>query len=66
MLRFDESIYSYKKALEIDREPAIRNELEDAETYKSNYDRYQNSMEKEDFENGLSCINYLCNKIPSS
>lgn len=45
---------------------AIRNELEDAESLKSNYDRYLVAAEKADFAEALSCINYLVNKVPQS
>ena len=37
-----------------------------AESYKSNFDRYKTAVEEEDFAEGLSCINYLVNKIPNN
>lgn len=35
-----------------------------AESYQSNFDRYKNALEEEDYAEGLSCINYLVNRIP--
>lgn len=57
---------AFKSALELEKDMAIRNELEEAESFKSNLDRYQAAAEKADFAEALSCINYLVTKIPQS
>lgn len=66
ILRFSEAINSFKSALEYEKDIAIRNELEEAESLKSNFDKYQQAVEKSDFTEALSCINYLVLKIPQN
>ena len=60
ILRFSEAIYCIKGALEIDRaDITVKNELEEAEHLGSNYEHYLSAVEKNDYHDGLSCINLL-------
>ena len=45
---------------------AIRNELEEAESLQSNYERYLAAIERAEFPEALSCINHLVHKVPQS
>lgn len=66
MLKFDDAIYTYKSAFELDKSNEVRREIEDAEHFKSNFEKYKISAEREDFEEALSCINFLVNNITTS
>lgn len=49
ILRFGEAVSAFKTALEYEKDIAIRNELEEAESLQSNYERYLAGVEKADF-----------------
>ena len=66
ILRFSEAVAILKMALEYDKNQEIKNELEEAESYLSNYERYQAGVASGDFKEALSCVNYISNKIPNS
>lgn len=66
ILRFSEAITSFKNALDYEKDIVIRNELEEAESFNSNFDKYQQAVEKSDYTEALSCINYLALKIPQN
>ena len=55
-----------KSALEFEKTVDLKNDLEEAESFQSNYDRFQTAAESGDFKEALSCVNYLCNKITTS
>ena len=65
-LKFDDAVASLAAAYNIDKDLAISRELEAAESYKSNWERYKNYTAKDEFSEALSCINYLFSKIPSN
>lgn len=66
MLKFDDAVNSLMAAYALDKDLNIGRELEAAESYKSNWERYQKHMSNDEFAEALSCINYLVNKIPSN
>jgi tetratricopeptide (TPR) repeat protein len=66
ILRFSDAVSTLKVALEYEKTLDVKNELEEAEHYLSNYERYQAAVEAGDFKEALSCINYLSNKIASN
>lgn len=66
LLKFDDAIASFAKAYEVQKDVAINNQLEAAESYKSNYDRYFSHVERGQFVDALKCVNYLVDKIPNN
>jgi hypothetical protein len=46
-----------------DKDLTIRNELEEAESIENNYNRYFKAVEKQEYAEALSCINYVASKI---
>lgn len=41
----------------------MKKEIEDVESFESNYNRYKVGTERHDLDEALSCITYLVNKI---
>lgn len=66
LLRFAEAITAFRSAVELEKEQAVINEMEEAEHFKSNFDRYLAAVQKQDFAEAMPCINHLVAKIPNS
>ena len=67
LLKFSEAVMTSKAALSQDKgNQSLKNELEDFESYESNYNRYMEADRKQDYSEALSCVSYLLNKLPNS
>jgi DnaJ homolog subfamily C member 7 len=66
LLKFDEAVDAAKQASSIEKSVTSKNELEEAEYLKSNYDRYVIADRENDYAEALSCITHLVNKIPNN
>lgn len=66
LLKFDEAVEAAKQAASIEKTVTSKNELEEAEYLKSNYDRYVIAERENDYAEALSCITHLVNKIPNN
>ena len=55
-----------KIAYTFEKDQAIKNEIEDLESYASNLERFKVAADRHDFDEALSCIGYLVNKIPNN
>ena len=66
-LKFSEAVQVMKDAVNCERNNlALKNELEEFETYESNYNRYLEGERSKNYGDALSCVTYLCNKLPLS
>lgn len=63
LLKFEESLNSFKKAVTLDKDQTIKNEYEDCQSLEKNYKKYYEVSANEDFNEALMCVNYLLNKI---
>ena len=67
LLKFSEAVMTSKAALSQDKgNQSLKNELEDFESYESNYNRYMEADRKQDYSEALSRVSYLLNKLPNS
>ena len=67
MLKFPEAVQTMKGAVNCDKgNQALKNELEEFESYESNYNRYMIAERNANYGEALSCATYLCNKLPQS
>lgn len=67
LFKFSEAVQAIKIAVNLDRgNQAMKNELEEYESYESNYNRYLDSQKNDNPSEALSCVTYLCNKLPQS
>ena len=64
LLKFEDAVRSLIDASNLDKKDLnVIRELEAAESYKSNWDRYQRHLANEEFTEALA---YLVNKIPNN
>lgn len=66
LMRFDEAVDSAKAANAIEKSTASNNELEEIESFKSNFDRFVSAEKSNDYAEALSCITYLVTKLPNN
>jgi DnaJ family protein C protein 7 len=66
LMRFDEAVDSAKAANAIEKSTTSNNELEEIESYKSNFDRFVSAEKSNDYSEALSCISYLVTKLPNT
>ena len=52
-----------KQAYAIEKIQSTSNEIEEVEHYISNYNKYIEALKNEDYNEALSCVSYLVNKI---
>lgn len=65
LLKFGEAVAAIKVAVGVDKDnQALKNELEEYESYESNYSRYLAAEGEKNFSEALSCVAYLSNKLP--
>lgn len=66
LLKFSEAVSTMKAAVAQNRNnQTLKNELEDFESYESNYNRYLDATRTEDYSEVMSCISYLLSKFPT-
>lgn len=63
LLKFDESIVDFKKALTVDKDLTIQREMEDCQALQKNYKQIFDNINENNFSEALLSLNYILNKV---
>lgn len=66
LLKFEESITDFKKALTIDKDLTIQREMEDCQALQKNYKQIFDYIGENNFSQALLSVNYILNKVQNN
>ena len=63
LVRFDEAINNFKKFLALEKDQTTQRDYEDCQSLQKNYLKAVECLKNDDYQEGLSSINYVLGKI---